>query len=170
MSPSNVAGNATDDVKEQALYLLEYIMTQSTFARDVQSHIKLTEVSVKKQEGRKEQATVICEIVTGEEMLNGFGTMHGGCIAYLIDTCTSIPLMVISDAGDLNSGGVSQTLNVIYHSPASLGSRLRIVSTIVSRGRRAATLQCEIWDTAKNTIVASGTHIKMAPSIPKSKL
>ncbi|KDQ15505.1 hypothetical protein BOTBODRAFT_54767 [Botryobasidium botryosum FD-172 SS1] len=171
MSPADdsVAGNAPEEFKEQTRSLLQWFTQQMNFAPSVLAQLQLTGVSME-NEGRKQKATVTCEIVTGEDMLNGLGTMHGGCIAYLVDVCTTIPIMIVADGGDLSTGGVSQTLSIVYHSPATLGSHLRIVSTIVSRGRRVVTVQCEVWDIKKNAIVASGTHIKMAPSSPKAKL
>ncbi len=72
-------------------------------------------------------------------MLNGAGMMHGGCICYIIDksvaafgrdvililhaildSCASFPLVALGIMQGINGVGVSQALNVFFHSPVPL--------------------------------------------------
>jgi acyl-coenzyme A thioesterase 13 len=70
-------------------------------------------------------------------MLNSQHTLHGACAAYLIDVCTTLALITYSHVttGKI-SPGVSQTMMVVYHSPASLGEKIHIVNTTVTVGGR----------------------------------
>ena len=71
------------------------------------------------------------------DMLNGAGVLHGGCVAYLIDkwvisfdrtcralnqrngcSCCSTPLVVLGLMQGVNGVGVTQSMNVLFHSPA----------------------------------------------------
>jgi acyl-coenzyme A thioesterase 13 len=75
------------------------------------------------------------------DMANSNGHLHGGCTAMLIDkhvsstrvqlqlpndwthSCSSIPIYVLGLATSAiytSGGGVSQSLNIVYHSPASM--------------------------------------------------
>ncbi|KAH6902822.1 hypothetical protein BKA70DRAFT_1374281 [Coprinopsis sp. MPI-PUGE-AT-0042] len=68
---------------------------------------------------------------------------------------------------------VSQSLNIVYHSPAALGDRIRIVNQTMTVGARAQSARTEIWNLTHHRLVSSGTHIKMVPSpppVPKSNL
>jgi len=66
--------------------------------------------------------------------------------------------------------GVSQSLNIVYRSPAILGDTLRIVNTSVTAGARAVSSRTEIWNATHHRLVASGVHVQMKPSEPKAKL
>ncbi|EJU06640.1 Thioesterase/thiol ester dehydrase-isomerase [Dacryopinax primogenitus] len=98
-----------------------------------------------------------------EDCLNGMGFLHGGCTAYLIDTCSSITLTALDPPDYSIPPTVSLNLNVTYHAAASLGASLRIISTVVSFSTRVQTVRCEVWDVTNPThrLVASGMHIKM---------
>lgn len=54
-------------------------------------------------------------------MLNGGASIHGGCSALLIDVCSTLALTALQfeTTGELFIG-VSQTISIMYHSPASL--------------------------------------------------
>lgn len=125
----------------------------------------------KAEEPTKEEGRVVCSLVVTEDMLNGSGTMHGGCAAFLIDYCSSL----VDTAYSVTVSGkpifsVSQALNVVYHSPAVLGDKLRIVNTTITTGARASSARTEIWNETHRRLVASGIHVKMQPSAPKTKL
>jgi len=65
---------------------------------------------------------------------------------------------------------VSQALNVVFHSPAAIGDKLRIVNTTITVGGRAMSARCEIWNETHHRQVATGLHIKMLPSQQKAQL
>ncbi|PPR01588.1 hypothetical protein CVT26_013327 [Gymnopilus dilepis] len=172
---SHIAGNAPDDVKS----FLENLLTSPrtgrspTFAESVERRLKVTEVSIQKksEEERKTEARVVLELEVSEDMLNGSGNIHGGCSAFLVDLCSTLALIAL---GMANTGevtrSVSQSLNIVYHSPAQLGDKLRLVNTTLTLGARALSARTEIWNVTHHRLAVSGTHVKMAPSIPKSNL
>lgn len=122
----------------------------------------------------KEICTVVHELDVEEDMLNGGGNLHGGCSGFLIDNCSSVVLLMHTDASGKSyrrTADVSQALNFTLHAPARLGTPLKIISTSIAIGGRTSTVRCEIWDTKNERLVASGVHIKMAPTVrPEARL
>jgi len=172
---SRITGNASDDIKR----FLDSVLTNPrkerspTFAESIQRRLQVTEVSINKkaEEERKTEARVVLELEVSEDMLNGGGNIHGGCSAFLVDTCSTLALIAlgIANTGEI-SPSVSQSLNIVYHSPAQLGDKLRLVNTTLTIGARAQSARTEIWNVMHHRLVVSGTHVKMAPSIPKSNM
>ncbi|KAF8510463.1 HotDog domain-containing protein [Hysterangium stoloniferum] len=165
--PSSIQGNVPDELKLFVDSLLGRFMVDSLrgFADDIGRRIKITEITVKPMENapKKREGVVVCEIEVDEGMVNGGGNLHGGCSAYLIDMCTSLPIAAVSGG----YAGVSQSLNMLYHAPAPVGTPLRIISKSIAVGARAMSSRGEIWDTKNSRLVASGVHVKMMPSSPK---
>ncbi|KAJ7938176.1 HotDog domain-containing protein, partial [Mycena leptocephala] len=126
----------------------------------------------KSEESLKKEARLVCEIVVTEDCLNGAGNIHGGCSAFLIDMwvifksyevqCSSMCFMAFQ-----RGMHVSQSLNIVYHSPATLGEKLRIVNNTMTVGSRVMSARTEIWNATQHRLVASGVHVKMRPSGPK---
>jgi acyl-coenzyme A thioesterase 13 len=160
--PSDIPGTATYEQKSDVLQVLDlFNHYEGIFGESVGKKIRITDVSVEPF-GRGRKATVVCELTVVRDMLNGGLILHGGCSAYLIDVCSSLPLVAASDGKHWVTGGLSQSLNINYHSPAFEGTRLRIVSTSLNIGKRSATSRCEVWDKDKGVLVSSGTHLKAA--------
>ncbi|KAJ8087167.1 hypothetical protein PM082_005995 [Marasmius tenuissimus] len=176
LNPEEIPGNAALEVKQVlALTLASRRVREETFAgKTVASKLRISEVSVGKmrEEPLKEEGRVVFTLTVDEDMMNLAGGMHGGCTAYLIDLCSSLALSVLVHKMSGSSGGVtvSQALNIVYHSPAPLGDKIRIVNTTISAGKRASSVRTEIWSDTNHRLVASGVHIKMDPSPQKSKL
>ncbi|KAF4575379.1 hypothetical protein EYR36_006738 [Pleurotus pulmonarius] len=170
---SNIAGNASPELKAFVANPLWISNSETSFAIKIAKNIVVTEVSIlpKNEEPLKKEARVVCEITVTQDMLNGGGKIHGGCSATLVDICTSYALIAYNMAviGEATPS-VSQAINMVYHSPADLGDKLKIVNTTMSVGARAMSARCEIWNVSQHRLVASGTHITMQPSLPKSKL
>lgn len=163
-----IKGNAPLSIKKHFLKLTYNV---PGFGRSIVSRTRLSEINIDSYttpDGKeKSVSTVTFETTVEEDMLNGAGNLHGGCSGFLIDVCTSIALYAHNDpsvAFYRHMGAVSQSLNFTLHAPAGLGAPLRITSTSVAVGGRVATIRCEIWDTANERLVASGVHVKMAPS------
>ncbi|KAJ6619025.1 HotDog domain-containing protein [Mycena sp. CBHHK59/15] len=166
-----ITGNASDEIK-QALSDLPHLFGtrkngKAAFGHQIITRMTLTHASIDKKvdEPLKEEARVVCELIVTEDMLNGGGNVHGGCSAYLIDVCSTMCLILFKE-----SMTVSQSLNIVYHSPATLGDTLRIVNTTMTVGARAMSARTEIWNATHHRLVASGVHIKMQPSMPTAKL
>ncbi|KAJ7145850.1 HotDog domain-containing protein [Mycena epipterygia] len=163
-----ISGNADDGVKEFLSNLSnsfgKRFNQKPAFGNSILARMVVTEASVNKkaEEPLKEEGRVVCELIVTEDMLNGGGNVHGGCSAYLIDMCSTLALIVVHQGMN-----VSQSLNIVYHSPAGLGEKLRIVNTTMTVGARAVSARTEIWNATHHRLVASGVHIKMQPSAPK---
>ncbi|KAH6912466.1 HotDog domain-containing protein [Coprinopsis sp. MPI-PUGE-AT-0042] len=177
---SHIIGNAPDNVKRvvaSSPKIFKQIPSQGPiFGEEIHKRMVVTEVSIipKIEEPKKNEGRVVIEMEVAEDMLNGGGNIHGGCSAFLVDVCSTLALMAldIATTGKFNRS-VSQSLNIVYHSPAALGDRIRIVNQTMTVGARAQSARTEIWNLTHHRLVSSGTHIKMVPSpppVPKSNL
>jgi len=173
---SSISGNAQPDVKNTLVAALDpkaRFNDGIRFAQSVGHRLKITEASVnqKLDEPQKLEVRVVVETTVEEDMLNGGGYLHGACSAYLVDVCSSLPLLALTQ---VTQGepllGVTSTINMVYHSPAVLGDKLRIVNTSMTVGSRAMSARTEIWNGTYHRLVSSGVHLKMHPSLPKSKM
>ncbi|KAF8901424.1 HotDog domain-containing protein [Mucidula mucida] len=165
---SSTAGNAPDYVKQlnYNTFFSYGVGDAECFGYKAGKDVKFVDVTVDRSlehHGRME-ATTIAEVVVNRGMLNGAGMLHGGCIAYLID---NTPLVVLGLMQGANGVGVTQGLNVQFHSPASLGARIRIISTSVSFGGRVMTSRCEVINKDSGRIIASALLNKMQPAMSK---
>jgi len=129
------------------------------FASSVGARLEFTEVSVapKREDDQVMEARVVAEIDVVPGMLNMVNTAHGGCIAYLIDLCTSVSPIALDiyygkDPGPMT---VSQSLAIQFLGPSKPGDRLRLVSTTVVAGGRVCTLYCEVWAKNRRRLVAT---------------
>ncbi|KAJ7496791.1 hypothetical protein FB451DRAFT_1335185 [Mycena latifolia] len=148
-------GNVSDEMKEVLSDLVRVYgkrpSDEPSFGDSIVAGMVVTHASVqnKADEPRKKEGRVVCELIVTED---GGGN---GCSAFLIDHCSTLALLSIS-----NMPNVSQSLNIVYHSPAGLGDKLRIINTTITVGARAMS----IWNDTYHRLVASGVHIKMQPS------
>jgi len=97
-------------------------------------------VNLSRMKGR-----TVCEVQVEKDMCNIYGTLHGGCAAYLIDACSSSALIGLGVALGFDASGMSQAMNLIWHAPASVGTKLKIVSSTISIGGRIMTVQSEVF-------------------------
>nr|GAT46575.1 predicted protein [Mycena chlorophos] len=180
-----IAGNAPTAMKELFSDLPAFMGQrrggQPAFGHDIIAQMKVTHASVepKAEEPSKKEGRVVVELPVIPSMLNGGGNVHGGCAAFLIDLCSTLSLLLLDPSLTVSQSlnvvyhspatllTVSQSLNVVYHSPATLGETLRIVNTTLTVGSRALSARTEIWNATKHRLVASGVHIKMQPSPAK---
>ncbi|KAG7447755.1 uncharacterized protein BT62DRAFT_891764 [Guyanagaster necrorhizus] len=175
---AKVTGNAPDDVKQCLCVFLSLGQTKG-FAHEVLSRLSISHVSLdaSPEQRTRDRFKVVCSLTVTEDMLDATpGNMHGGCSAFIIDTCSSLGLVAYVLCKTTTSCDwvqlytISQTLDVMYHSSAFLGDGLEIVSTGVSVGARAMSIRTEIWNTTRQCIVASGVHLKMLPSSSRAKM
>ncbi|KIK63556.1 hypothetical protein GYMLUDRAFT_40599 [Collybiopsis luxurians FD-317 M1] len=173
---SPINGNASNHVKkllDDQVHIPSRKPEIPLFASSIMDKMVLTEVSISPnaEEPSRVEAKCVMEIVVFEDMMNLANTVHGGAIAYFIDFCSSLALVAldVTQHGDY-SLSVSQAINVVFHSPAALGEKIRIINKSVTSGGRSATGRTEIWNLNHRRLVASGVHIKMLPSKAKTKL
>lgn len=136
---------------------------EDSFGYRVGKAVNFVEVNVDRKHERHDRlvSTTVAELLVTKDMLNGAGMLHGGCVAYLVDNCCSTPLVVLGLIQSVNGVGVTQAMNVLFHSPASLGTRLRIISTSIALGGRVMTSRCEIVDKDSGRMIASAFLNKM---------
>ncbi|KAF9261912.1 hypothetical protein L218DRAFT_960866 [Marasmius fiardii PR-910] len=173
---SHVFGNAPDEIKRIIAYPTISMLpidgqyeNGTGYSDEVAKRIVVTEVSILShpEEPSKSIGRVVCELKVHEDMINRSRTVHGGCSAYLVDVCSSLALTALALANVGTVDHVSQSLNMVYHSPAAVGDKLRVVNTTMTMGSRAMSARTEIWNETHHRLVASGVHIKMQPSGPK---
>ncbi|KAF7762667.1 hypothetical protein Agabi119p4_9260 [Agaricus bisporus var. burnettii] len=164
---SEIGGNLPDHIKQQSLnvYLNMGVSTPSRFGYKLGRSVKWIEYSIHKNPERNGRAEAITlgEIVVTEDMLNGADTFHGACLSYLIDICGNGPVVIFGLDRGLITTGISQSLNVTFHSPAHLGDCLRIKSTCFGVGKRIRTAKCEIYEKESGRMICSGLLTTMEP-------
>ncbi|OCH94487.1 hypothetical protein OBBRIDRAFT_789176 [Obba rivulosa] len=153
-------GNLADKFRER---VAPYQNDDPDFEISFWNTLIATEMSMHdRTEDGKKQAKGVFELTVDRNMVNRRGNMHGGCIATLIDLCTSFVLVAALDVPQ-----VSQVLTTLYHAPVPIDAKLRVVCETTSMGRRANSIRCEVWDVTNTRLAATGIHIKMTPSPSK---
>ncbi|KAG6820029.1 hypothetical protein H0H93_006264 [Arthromyces matolae] len=178
----HIRGNAPDYVKQlnSNTFYSYGVGDEDCFGHKVGKGVRFVDVNIDRRQERqgRMEATTVAEVVVTKrgfpidrlprlDMLNGAGMLHGGCVAYLIDNCCSTPLVVLGLLQNVNGVGVTQAMNILFHSPASIGTLLSIVSTSISLGGRVMTSRCEVIDKDSGRVVASAFLNKMQPGVPK---
>jgi len=164
---SRIKGNLSPKLKQQLEAGIYGIMARSdVYGASIGKRVVVTEASIvpKAEEASRTEARVVCELTVEEDMLNPGGRLHGACAAYLIDSCSTLVFVASG-----RSGGVTQSLDLVFHAPAAPGSKLRIVNTSMAVGARIMSSRTEIWDDTTKRLCVTGIHVKMEPSPPKSK-
>ncbi|KIO31069.1 hypothetical protein M407DRAFT_141605 [Tulasnella calospora MUT 4182] len=169
----SIRGNVSDDVKNDIHHVMTGLVFEPTFAWSVGSKLRITDVDRLESSpgalvngGPLETTTarVICELDVDQSMCDGEGVLHTGCIAFLMDLCTTLTYFLYDDWRTMH---VSSTLNMSCHDQATTGGQLRIVSSSVTMDDGLGTSKCEIWEAKEGVLIASGSHTKMRPSASK---
>ncbi|KAI0702869.1 HotDog domain-containing protein [Cytidiella melzeri] len=170
LSLRTVEGSVSQDVKDTVATWATRFGKENLFGNSISARLEATEMAVYEpvDEPDKKQARIVFEIDVTEDMCNTLGNLHGGCIATLIDMCSSLTLPLLAQHVDRSKiVHVSVSLNTTFHAPIPLGCRLKIVNETLSFGNRAATAKTEIFDKTHGRLAASGVHVKMVPSVAK---
>ncbi|KAG1773614.1 HotDog domain-containing protein [Suillus placidus] len=165
---SQIQGNVSPYVKQLILntFIAYGAGDEHCFGHSVAKAVKFVDISAHEsheKQGRME-ATTVAEILVSKSMLNGAGMLHGGCLAFLID---NTPLVALGLIQNVNGVGVTQSMNIMFHSPAPVGSWLRIISTSIAMGGRIMSARCEVINKKTGSVVASAYLNKMQPAISK---
>ncbi|KAH9915166.1 uncharacterized protein BXZ73DRAFT_54539 [Epithele typhae] len=166
MDGAAVAGNAPPDAKQLTLNTLGAygVGTPDSFAHAAGREIRVTRIDVEPR-GDKLEAVVVAEVQANAGMLNGAGLVHGGCLCYLVDLCGAMPLVALGVVQNTNAVGVTQAMNIFFHSPASLETCMQITSTSIVLGRRIMAARCEIADKDSGRMIATSLLGKMQPKL-----
>ncbi|KAJ7864024.1 HotDog domain-containing protein [Mycena leptocephala] len=155
-----IRGNVSDADKQIVANVLTYICTgsgiariSSPFANAISRRLKIVGLNL-----CGDESEVILEIKVTESMCNVYGTMHGGCAAFLLYSPTLAVMVLLGRAKGFDGSGVSQSMNVYWHHPAPLGTTLTVIARSVFVDGRARLARCEIREKGTGKLVVSGTH------------
>ena len=104
---------------------------------------RLTEVS---------ETIVTLELEPREDLLQQYGFVHGGVLAYLADNA-----LTYAGALGLGPSVLTSGMTLDYVAPARAEGVLRAVGTLVSAGRTKATVRCDITQGERLVATALGT-------------
>ncbi|EAU84249.1 hypothetical protein CC1G_08179 [Coprinopsis cinerea okayama7 len=174
----DIRGNAPKAVKELPVKWLAVFRNRgNAFSHHIAERMKVTDVDIvtSVDDGHKIEGRVVVEVEVTPEMCDGEGVMHQGALVFLIDECSTLSMVVANAAeGRVTPPGVSCSINTLFHSTATAGTKLRIVNRSLAAGYDSNSGRSDVWDSENHKLIASGTQLTMPPSRPtagkKSKL
>lgn len=104
-------------------------------------------------------ATMLAELDARPELLNPFGTLHGGVVSALVDHVLGAVLYPVIERGRW-AATTEFKLNLL--NPVRVGT-VRARSTIVSLTRRTAVVQVEVDNDGRPCALAQGTVLIVEP-------
>ena len=105
-----------------------------------------------------EAGRCVCHMEVTADKSNRYGTLHGGCIATLVDVVTTAAQLTATDIG-----GVSLGMTIEYLKPAPVGETVAVEAKVVRIGNRIAVINAElrlVGGLGDGQLVAQGTHTK----------
>ncbi|XP_012257102.2 acyl-coenzyme A thioesterase 13-like [Athalia rosae] len=96
------------------------------------------------------------EFPVEEGHLNGFGTLHGGFTATIVDNVSTYALMTAGNGAP----GVSVDLHVSYLKAANPGEVIVVDAKTCKAGKTLAFLEVELTKKETGELVARGQHTK----------
>ena len=139
---------------EAARAFLDTLLSSDSFDRTALEGLK---------DARFSEGRCCCAFPVGVEKTNRYGTLHGGCIATLVDVVSTAALVTQSD-----HPGVSVNIDVAYMSPGPAGEEVQVDATVVKVGANLAFMEVLITS-ADGKVVARGSHTKYLPRTNKPK-
>ena len=121
---------------------------------------KIIIIESKNNENKRglEENGIRCDLYVHESLCNRFGTLHGGCIATIVDVLTTCALLV-DDENSEKGGGVTTDLHVSCVKSAQMHSTVTVEAISKRLGKTMGFSQCELRD-ENGAVVAYGTHTK----------
>lgn len=110
----------------------------------------------------------MCVFPVTPRVQNRYGTLHGGCVATLVDVVSTVALLTVSQ-----DPGVSVNIGTNYITPGPGGADVEVDARVTKVGRTLAFMDVTLRTAVGGTTVATGTHCKFLPNsrrIPRSKL
>ena len=105
---------------------------------------------------RIDPGDVQCTFQVDEANANGYGTLHGGYVATLVDVVGTLALV----SKDKDKAGVSLDLNVSYMNAATIGERIVCTGRLLRVGRSFGFTEVELVREKDGKIIAKGRHTK----------
>ena len=170
----SIKGNVPKTVKTVVSHILWFYAferpTKNRFGDSVGLRTQTTEIDFVDQDrsdtsNNSRSMRMVCELNVTEDMVNYEGTLHSGCIAYLMDMCTSVALLGHNTMiTGRPAARVSLALSITYLHPVPLGAKLKVVCITASPAPSNASVVGEIWDATNNRLAAIAEHTQMSPS------
>lgn len=91
-----------------------------------------------------------------ERVANGYGTLHGGAAATIVDVVGTMALLAL----DPLRPGVSVEINVSFVAAAKLGETVHVVGRTLRTGKRLGFTQVDITRASDGALIATGRHTK----------
>eukprot|EP00239_Pterosperma_sp_CCMP1384_P008117 CAMPEP_0197857906 /NCGR_PEP_ID=MMETSP1438-20131217/31352_1 /TAXON_ID=1461541 /ORGANISM="Pterosperma sp., Strain CCMP1384" /LENGTH=119 /DNA_ID=CAMNT_0043473905 /DNA_START=137 /DNA_END=492 /DNA_ORIENTATION=- len=98
-----------------------------------------------------EKGRCSCDVTVHDGLANGYGTLHGGMIATLLDVVSSVALLTVADRS-----GVSLELNITYLGAVPIGDVIEVDAQVIKVGRSVGTIQIDVRNKKNNKICAVG--------------
>lgn len=92
------------------------------------------------------------EYLIRNEMTNPFGNLHGGISALIIDDAIGATMMAFNE----NHICVTVNNNIDYKGVVSDGETIFAETLILDNEKRIINVQCEIWNSEKTKLIATG--------------
>lgn len=103
---------------------------------------------------------VTAEVLLDKSHLNRGGFAHGGFLATLVDSISTLAVIFGGDPEATINPGVSIDLNVQFMAPANNNSTLVIEVETLRKGQSIAFLAVNILNKQNRRLIARGSHIK----------
>lgn len=100
-----------------------------------------------------EYGSLIFEYEIRKDMTNPAGMLHGGIVAGIMDDLMGATVYSM----ELPGLYVTVNLEVSFFASAKLGDVLQAKTTLLKKGRKMISMECEIWLPAKNKCLAKGS-------------
>ncbi|PCH40751.1 hypothetical protein WOLCODRAFT_162511 [Wolfiporia cocos MD-104 SS10] len=178
--PTKIKGNISLDKKQLAANIFAWHIANypgsNVFGHSELKNLRLSEVYVRRVGMGKQTELVgedepaealrsialegqtVCEVTVEKNMLNVHGALAGGCSAHMLDIGTFSPLLILSLVTGIDATGMSTAMNIVWHSAASLGMELVMVSTTLTLGGRVTAARAEMYDKKTARLLVSGVH------------
>jgi acyl-coenzyme A thioesterase 13 len=105
-----------------------------------------------------EPGVVRCALPVTPAVQNRYGTLHGGCIATLVDVVSTAALVTMSDYSR-----VTLELSASYLNPCHGGDVAEVEARVLKAGGAVAVLSCTVTARRSGRTVATGRHTKYLP-------
>ena len=119
----------------------------------------LKKVSIDKIENGEVQVSFVVD----ETHANGYGTLHGGFTATLVDVVGTLALI----SKDKDKAGVSLDINVSYMNAAAIGQKVICIGRLLRIGQSFGFTQVDLIREEDGKLLATGRHTKAFPNSPK---
>ncbi|ORZ04271.1 HotDog domain-containing protein [Absidia repens] len=106
-----------------------------------------------------EADTLIWEFDVHGIHCNRLGSLHGGCVATLIDVCSSFATLVHEGKHRWDMIGVSTDLGISYMRGVPSGKKIRLECKVQRQGKSLSYIYTTVYDD-ENHVCYTGSHTK----------